>query len=317
MTPNQTFLQKADLAVQDLINEGGALNEEQAQEFFDLAILQSVLMRLITVKPMARSSFEIPKAGFTSRILRGAVEGQALTEAERSRPALGRTVLNTVGYKAQIDIPYEAVEDNIIQERFPQYLIGLASEATSRDMEDIAINSDTAYVPTGPDDAVLSLMDGFLKQITSYVVQSGGVRLTRTVFETLAKTLPKEWRRDRRAMGLLTSANAAIDYVSSLAARATQLGDDAISEAAAGDWGKIAVVDIPLFPDEQGTAQDESPVVFTELKNLWLGVQRDVRIESDRDISAGVFRVVISLRMDAKIKHEPAVAMATEIKNDA
>jgi hypothetical protein len=118
-------------------------------------------------------------------------------------------------------------------------------------------------------------------------------------------------------MGLLTSANAAIDYVSSLAARATQLGDDAISEAAAGDWGKIAVVDIPLFPDEQGTAQDESPVVFTELKNLWLGVQRDVRIESDRDISAGVFRVVISLRMDAKIKHEPAVAMATEIKNDA
>jgi HK97 family phage major capsid protein len=317
MQNNQTYLQKADLTVQNLTDEGGALVREQSDEFFEIAILESVLMGLITVHPMGRSEYEIPKIGFTGRVLRGAVEGQALTEAERSRPALDRTILQTKGYKAQVDIPYEAVEENIMLEMFPQYLIGLLATAVGRDMEDLAINSDTALVPTTVEDAVLTLMDGFLKQITSYVVASGGVRLTRTVFETLFKTLPKQYRKQRARMGLLTSGNAAVDYVSSLAARATDRGDDAISMAEAGDWAKIAVIDIPLWPDEQGVGEDQTNVVLTELKNLWVGVQRDVRIESRRDITAGVFQVVVTLRMDAKIQHEQAVAEATEILNDA
>lgn len=317
MTPNQTYLEKADLTVQNLRDEGGAVNREIWDQFFEIAILESVLMGLITVHPMERFEFEMPKIGFTGRVLRGAVEGQALTEAERARPALGRTVLQAFGYKGQIDIPYEAVEENVMGERFPTFLIGLLGKTTGRDMEDIAINSDTALVPATIDEAVLTLQDGFLKQITSHAVDAGGVRLTRSVFETIFKTLPKEYRRRRDTMGLLTSGNAAVDYVSSLAARATNRGDDAISMAEAGDWAKIAVIDIPLWPDEQGGGQDETNVVLTELKNMWVGIQRDVRIESRRDITAGTFQVVITLRMGAKFQHEPAVSQAYSILNDA
>lgn len=317
MTPNQTYLEKADLTVQNLRDEGGAVNREIWDQFFELAILESVLMQLITVKPMARFEFEIPKIGFTGRVLRGAVEGQALTEEERARPALDRTVLQTKGYKAQVDIPYEAVEENVMGERFPDYLVGLLSKTVGRDMEDLSINSDTALVPTTVEDAVLTLMDGFLKQITSYAVDAGGVRLTRSVFETIFKTLPKQYRKMRAQMGLLTSGNAAVDYVSSLAARATDRGDDAISQAEAGDWAKIAVIDVPLWPDEQGAGDDQTNVVLTELKNMWIGIQRDVRVESARDIKAGMFQVVVTLRMDAKFQHEPAVAQAYNILNDA
>ena len=46
---------------------------------------------------------------------------------------------------------------------------------------------------------------------------------------------------------------------------------------------------------------------------MTVGIQRDVRIETDRDISAREWIIVATVRFDAKFTHEPAVVKATEV----
>jgi hypothetical protein len=308
MAPNQTYIEKADLAVNDLVTEGGYLNAEQASEFFEIAIEESVLLKMIKVKPMSGPSYELSKMGFTGRILRGATEGQGLPEGDRSRPDLGRVTLTTVEFIAEVRVPYGAVEDNVAQGTFIPYMMKLMGKAVSRDIEEISIQGDTASA-----DPVLALMDGFLKQAVSQVVTVGQVRLTKSILKQMAQTMPTPFFRDRREMFFITSKNAAIDYADSLSSRATPLGDKMVVEHAAAEWGGIPVIDIPMFPEDQGAGTNETSVLLAQIKNLTVGIQRDIRIETDRDISAREFIIVATIRFDTKYAHEPAVVKATEV----
>lgn len=308
MASNQTFIEKADLAVSDLVTEGGFLNAEQAREFFEIMIEDSVLMGLITVKPMSTPSYELSKMGFLGRVLRGAVEGQGLPEADRSRPQMGKTTLTTVEFIAEVRIPYAAVEDNVAQGQFVPFVMELMGKAVARDMEEIVIQGDTASA-----DPVLAKLDGFLKQATTQVVSTGQSRLTKSILKQMVQTMPSQFYRGARDMAFVTSKNAVIDYADSLASRATALGDDFLVRAADAEYTGIPVISIPKFPENLGGGTNETNVLLSEIKNMVVGVQRDVRIETDRDISAREWIIVATVRFDSKFTHEPAVVKATEV----
>jgi len=308
MASNQTFIEKADLAVSDLVTEGGFLNAEQAREFFEIMIEDSVLMGLLTVKPMTSPSFELSKMGFLGRVLRGAVEGQGLGDGERVRPNLGKTTLTTVEFIAEVRVPYAAVEDNVAQGQFVPFVMQLLGKAVARDIEDIVINGDTAG-----GDPVLDKLDGFLKQATSLVVTTGQTRLTKSILKQMAQTMPSQFFRGSQGMAYITSKNAVIDYADSLASRATPLGDKMLVEAADAEYNSTPVIAIPKFPEDLGGGTNETNVLYSEIKNMVVGIQRDVRIETDRDISAREWIIVTTVRFDAKFTHEPAVVKATEV----
>ena len=52
MSSNTSLLKKADLAIQDLINDGGYLNPEQGSSFIRKLILQPTLIRQCRVVEM-------------------------------------------------------------------------------------------------------------------------------------------------------------------------------------------------------------------------------------------------------------------------
>lgn len=308
MAPNQTYLEKADLQVANFTNEGGLLVPEQAKEFIDIQIVESVLMGMCTVKTMSTPTYELSKMGFTGRVLRGAVEGQALGVGDRSKPELGRVQLTPVEFIAEARISYTAVEDNIAQGTFMPYLTRQIGAAVARDMELVVVQGDTAST-----DLLLKKLNGILKQATSSVFAAGSVKLTKTVFDTMVKTMPSQYYRGAKNMALLTSKNAAIDYVSSLANRATPLGDAALVKQAAGEYMGLPVVPIPLFPENLGAGLDTTNVLLVDPKNITVGINRDIRIETDKDISAREYIVVVTLRFDVKFAHEPAVVKATGV----
>src|SRR5262245_52696060 len=162
---NRTLLEKADLALADLTAGGGILKPAQAQKFMRLLIKQSVLMQLATVVPMASPKQQISKIKFGSRILRPGQEGTALGVGDRSRPDLSEVELDAKLYKAEVRMSDEVLEDSIERGELRQTIMEMMADAIARDMEEVAINGDTASP-----DPFLATMNGLLKQAITNIV---------------------------------------------------------------------------------------------------------------------------------------------------
>ena len=317
MASNKYWVEKADLKVSDIIAEGGFLNAEQAQELFELEVKESVLLQLGTFKSMRSSEFEIPKMGFTGRVLRAASEGVGLSEDERVRPPMGETKLSVKEFIAEARIPYSALEDHVIDGTLLDEIRRLLSKAIARDIEFIGIQGDTAGPQTTPDEIALAQLDGFIKQAVTNVVAAGTIRLQKSVLKQMAQTMDSEYFRQRRDLFYASSKNAVIDYGDSLASRATKLGDDTLVTRSDLEYAGMAVMDIPEFPETLGGGNDETVVLLTQPANMWIGQQREVLMETDKDISTREWIVVVTVKFDVKYAHEPAVVKATGVLADA
>jgi len=54
--------------------------------------------------------------------------------------------------------------------------------------------------------------------------------------------------------------------------------------------------------------------VLCNPKNLHVGIWRNIRVESARDISEGTLKIVATLRFDVKFAEEPGVAKAINVQ---
>lgn len=318
MAANKTWIEKADQTVQDFIDDGGFLNDEQTAEIFEIAIKESVAMQLVTTKPMTASKFEITKMQFAGRVLRGATENQALAKGDRSKVDNAKTVLDVKEFIAEVRIPYGALEDHVSQNRLMEVTRNLLGKALARDIEFVAFNGDTSNTGTTVDDRLVSIIDGFIVQATSNVVVAGGARATKSIFKQMRQTLPGEFKRGPAQMVFFTSDNAAIDYGDSLASRATDLGDQTVLGGRFTQYRHHGspLIPVPEIPEDLGVGGNETVAIHCDPKNMHIGLQRDLLIETDKDISSRQYIIVATVKMDAKYAHEPQTVIATGIRAD-
>lgn len=297
MPTTEEILNKADLAVSDLVSNGGYLNTMQANTFIRMMIEQPTLLNEIRVVPMSAPTMEINKIGFTSRILRVApASGTALAASDRSKPVTDKVTLTTKEIIAEVHIPYDVLEDNIERGTLEDTIMSLIAERASLDLEELIIRGDT-----GSSDAYLALADGCLAQTTSHVVDYGSTApsVTKAVFKAGIKAMPNPYLRNRAAMRFYVSPHAEIEYADSLANRETPLGDSKVT-----GWMPNYAYGVPVKPV---ALMPNSKYIFTWPKNFILGVQRKIMIETDRDIRARVLIVVLTMRIDIKWEEEDAV----------
>lgn len=308
-TDNRTILQKADLALADLTVGGGLLKPAQAQKFMRLLIKDSPLMQLATVVPMASPKQQISKIKFGSRVLRPGQEATPLGAGDRAKPDLSQVELDAKLFKAEVRLSDEVLEDSIERGELRQTIMEMMAEAISRDMEDVLINGDTLSA-----DPFLAVMDGVLKQATSNVVDAGGNPISKNLLRDVLKTLPSEHLRDKKAMRFLTSVDADLDYRNSLAERATAGGDRLLEGDTPVLYSGVPLQPIPLFPETLGATGDQTSLLLCNPKNIHVGIWRNIRIESARDISEGTLKIVATLRFDVKFAEEPGVAKAINVQ---
>jgi len=308
-TDNRTILQKADLALADLTVGGGLLKPAQAQKFMRLLIKDSPLMQLATVVPMASPKQQISKIKFGSRVLRPGQEATPLGAGDRAKPDLSQVELDAKLFKAEVRLSDEVLEDSIERGELRQTIMEMMAEAISRDMEDVLINGDTLSA-----DPCLAVMDGVLKQATSNVVDAGGNPISKNLLRDVLKTVPSEHLRDKKAMRFLTSVDADLDYRNSLAERATAVGDRLLEGDTPVLYSGVPLQPIPLFPETLGATGDQTSLLLCNPKNIHVGIWRNIRIESARDISEGTLKIVATLRFDVKFAEEPGVAKAINVQ---
>lgn len=308
MTTNSEILRKADIAVSDLQNDGGYLNPEQANAFIRKLLIQPTLLSQVRRVVMSAPQRKINKIQFASRILRPAVSATALSAGDRSKPTTEQIELNTKEVIAEIRLPYDVIEDNIergnvgaatdtggspMSGGLRDTIMTLIAERVALDLEELAILGDT-----GSGDAFLALQDGYLKGVTSAVVDAGNAGISRRLLTDAMKLMPPQYRRNRGAMRHFVSTEQEIEYRDTLAARETSMGDAQLQSTAPVYGAGAPVEGVGLMPSANG--------LLTNPMNLIFGVQRDIMFETDKIITDRVYVIVVTARVALQIEEELA-----------
>lgn len=310
MASNQDIIQKADLALSDL-ETAGKLNPEQTDRFIRTLIDQPTLLNAVRTVAMGAPQMKINKIGFGSRILRPAVSATALADSDRVKPDLGQVQLETKEVIAEVNIPYDVIEDNIEKGNvnvplqtgaggLHQTIVDLMAERAALDLEELAIQGDTANVS----DSYLALQDGYLKLATANVASVGGV-FDKAAVKTALKTMPTRYLRNRSAMSHFVSVDNETEARDQYGARQTAMGDQQVQGLLPVYIYGSRVTPVALMPGANG--------LFTDPMNLIFGIQRNIMIEYTKDIRARVFIIVLTCRIDFAIEEVNAVVKYTGI----
>lgn len=310
---SRSLLEKADLELTDLQTDGGYLVDEQAVKFIEILIKESRLLKMVMFKTMKSPKMLIESFRFEDWVLQPGTPGQALAEAQRSKPKTYKAELDAELFRAAVRLSDEVIEDQIERGQFKNSVMRALAKAMSRDMERVVISGDkTSAHPT------LAQLDGILVQATSNVVAVSPIEsISKEHLVDALKTMPSEFVVDKKALRYFTSMKAETDYRNLLSERADTVGAKYIVEDAPVLHSGIPIVDIPLFPENLGTGTNESVILLTDPKNITVGMQRNIRIRTKEFPEDGEIGIYADTRFDVKFAFEPAVVKVTGIQVSA
>lgn len=320
MTTNQALLAKADLVIGDLVSNGGVLNPEQANTFVRKLIEAPSIINVARTVEMNAPQRNINKIQFATRIMRAGVSGTALSAGDRSAPTTEQIQLNTQEVIAEVRLPYDVIEDNIERGNIGQNYDGTGSQGTpaggglvatiltliaeraALDLEELAIKGSTAST-----DDYLALTDGYLTTVNAggNIVDLAGATITKDMFKKGLLTLPDQYKRQLGSMWHMIAKNNEVEYRDTLADRATALGDQTIQGRNAVFGFGVPILGVDLMPIDQG--------LLSNPLNFLFGIQRNIMMEFDKDISARVWKVVLTARVDFQVEEDEAAVNYTNI----
>lgn len=325
---NQSLIQKADIVLSDLANNGGLLPPSVASNFIRRLIKTPTILAQARVVEMPSGQYKIPRIQFESRILRKGVQSVALTQAQRSKPTTSEIDLNAKEVIGSVFIPYDVMEESVEQAQLNlteaqrqanngnvpsggirDTIVELIAERAAVDLEELGLLGDTAYTngSDADDQDYLSMFDGFIKKADSLGnVVDHGAPIGLDMFKAGLKALPEPYHRNKVAMRHFVSVDQEINYRASLGNRETGLGDGLITGTQAVYAYGVPVETVHLMPESKG--------LLTHPKNLIYGIRRKVNLEFDKNIHTRTYEIVLTARVDVELEEERAIV---EYKNIA
>lgn len=150
-------------------------------------------------------------------------------------------------------------------------------------------------------------------------------------FAKMMRGLPTKYEQIFRGdMRFYVAPKVQSIFVEALGARATLLGDQAILGTQPLAYARIPIVATPGIPLTMETYQSGDTTkdnfdasngattfaLYTSPKNLVIGMQRDIRIEMQRDAVNGKTYVVYTIRFDAVVEDVAAVVLLKRLEHD-
>lgn len=303
--------QRADLALANLTADGGLLTPEQNDTFIRLLIDQPTILNECRTVTMSRPQMDLNKIQFGQRILRPATQVRSqttdpypperrLTVLQRSKPQTSKISMSTKEVIAEVRINYETLEDNIEGSGLQNTILQLIAQRAALDLEELLISGDTTS-----GDAYLAQMDGAVKRLNVNVVDSAGAPIDADVFNRSIKALPTRYRRNKSLMRFYPHMDVEQDYRMKLTSRGSPLGDNILTgDQAVGVFG-VPMKGVALMPTDK--------MLFTNPKNIIFGIQRNVRIETDRQIQDREIIIVLTARIAIQVEEPEAAVKVVNI----
>lgn len=318
MSTSNKSLSRADIALQDLASNGGILSPEQANQFIDFVVEEPTILQQARLVRMRSPETKINRIGFGGRIMRAARQAggenddgsndRYVRKADRASPTTTQITVRTSEVIAEVRIPYEVLEDNIEGQSLEAHIIRLIAQRCALDLEEYAVWGDTSLAATDP---FLGLQDGWMKRANAHVLDWELAGISPDMFSQALLTLPQRYLRLVGQMKAFVSEADRIRYISFLTSRGTSLGDAAIQGTAplmAAGLRMEGAASMALGP--VGT---EGHGLVTPPQNLIWGMQRDITIETDRDIRSREHVIVVTARVGTQIDDRDAAIRIDDI----
>lgn len=276
---------------------GGLLNPEQSARFLDYMFDATVIGKVARTVRMKSDTTEIDRMGVGEKLMKLATEGDN-TNSANAAVTFSKISLTTKKLRLDWELSTESLEDNIEGADLEDHIARLMATQAGNDIEDVVLNGNTSL----SSDQLYKAFDGVVKKAKAdaHVVDAGGANISRAVFNSALKALPRKYKQRRTDLRFLAGSNLIQDYLYS----ASQLGDygsanpqDIASSVIRGTQpglggpaGFVApfafgipIVEVPLLSETQdGTYSAASgshgDVHLTFPNNVVIGIKRDVTV---------------------------------------
>ncbi len=301
------------------LGAAGKLVAEQADQYMVIATKRAQMLKEVRLQMMRAETAYVSEILFDQPALFPAQEGYALSDTQHSKPTFEGPLLSAVLHRAVFPLTDQAVRESISGDALLNYVIEGGSIACGRDMEKIFLNGDTTLGTDTLAHLQLRGLDGIRKQAAAHLYDHLSGSVTDDLFDQVIQRLPSQFY-DITTMKFYTSHLAALQYRRYLADRATNgqfSGDMYRAQAPELTYGGIPVIPLQLMDEAHGTNSKCTDVIFTNPKNLTLGVRDEITIEFERNARAQVTYAIFTTKFDQKIGVDDALVLAQNVKVQA
>ena len=274
---------------------GGLLNAEQSARFLDYMFDATVIGKVARTVRMRADTTEIDRMSVGEKLMKLATEGD--DTAGNSAVTFSKISLTTKKLRLDWELSTESLEDNIEGADLEDHIARLMATQAGNDIEDVILNGNTALTS----DALYKSFDGIVKKAkaSGHVVDAGGAAVSRAVFNSALKALPRKYKQRRADLRFLAGSNLIQDflYANSIGTNNTIPQDIASSiirgqevQPLGGPAGYVApfafgipIVEVPLLPEAQdgdytGETGNHGDIHLTFPNNVVIGIKRDVTV---------------------------------------
>ena len=292
----KNFIQKGANDLQTFA-PGGVLLPKQSEQFIRRLIVESKLLQECNVTTIPTAQYEIDQAGFLSQVLHAdndtAFPDEQLAEAETSKAEF-----IAKRYEAVLKLKYATAKRVITGNALWPWLLREGTAAAKRDLESLAIRGDTTLAPTSALNRLLRTQNGFLKRMSSNIVDAEGTRMNLDLLDRARKAMPDEYY-DQDGLIIGMSKNAKIDYEASVSARMDAVGSESFKRsrlADAREYRDIPVKTYKLLPKglTYNAASGHTTAFFSNPNEQFrVGYLEEMDVKMGEDIEAGEWIAVI------------------------
>ena len=315
------LLRKADLTIQDLLDDGGMMPPEMATTFYRKIMDVPSIFSAVRQIPMARNEMRIPTIASNGRMLRTArnmyspgtvgddpgygYPNRGLDKSERGKIRTGLITMKTDELIAVMYLTYEMLEDvieggAIDNTDFQSLVLDIMANQIALDLEEKLVLGDTSS-----QDDYLALQDGILKMVSSNIVNQNSAPISHLLFAEMLKSLPQRYRPALPQMKFFVNSNVEIDYRAQLASRQTSLGDGMLTGSA-----PVSIMGVPMV---RGGFFPTDTIVLTDPRNFMFGVQRRFRLATDRDEENRIIKIIVTMRVGQAVEEEEMAVKAINV----
>lgn len=329
----EKVIQTSDIGTEP--DGGGLLNNAQSNRFIDYMFDQTTLGKLVRTHRLASNQDEIDKINVGRRLVRKATEGT--DTGENQGVTFSKVSVTTVKLRLDWELTTESLEDNLEGEALEDHIASLMAAQMANDIEDIAINGDTAS-----SDPALKSFDGWRKRLTNaagtygggaVVLDNQGATVTRATFNKALKNMDRKYMQRRGNLRFLVDSALIQDYLFSVQVTSTDfvtpldLAQAGLEQrvrtegAAGGTYGApfgVPLVEVPLFEtyDANGASsgvQNGGDLWLTDPQNLIWGVKRDITVYREFKPKKDAIEYTVYTRVGTAVENGEAAVVVKNI----
>lgn len=267
------LLEKANITT----STGGQQSAQDVQEFVDLSIDQTAVLKSIRTETGIVTSRNIDALDLGDPAMVAAVEATAPADGDIVTPTVNRTTLTPVEVLLAYNVSFDFLRKNIEGQNVNQSLNSIFAKRFGKDSVIVAFTGDTTLAADTRMHKCQRIFNGFVKLAGAdadvHDVTLSGTDYLGTIFPNMIDAMPKDYKDDRAALGMFVSPDVAEAYARQIGDRATAYGDNVLTGMALPPFRGIQIFPVYNLSD--------TAIILTPKTNLVVGYGNNMTVGMD------------------------------------